>query len=806
MAERAEKPERKTTEHGALPGELAVIPLRNSVLFPNTIIPLTIGRERSLKALDHAMSRNQPIAVISQKDAQVEEPTPDQLFDVGTAARVVKVIDMPEGIKTVLVQGLERVRVHEIATMDPFVLARVEKIFELTPQDTETEALTRNLRDLAQRAITLSPNIPKEAGDFIADLAEPAALSDLIASNLNISVEEKMKILETFDVKARMKRITWLLGKEVEILELSRKIQSEVKGEMDKGQKEYFLRKQMEAIQKELGEISGEESEVDELRKKVEAAGMPEAVKKVADKELTRLARIPQSSAEYTVARTYVDWLLDVPWSKKTEDNLDIKRAEEILNEDHYDLEKVKKRILEYLAVRKLKADMKGPILCLVGPPGVGKTSLGKSIARALGREFIRMSLGGVRDEAEIRGHRRTYVGALPGRVLQGMKRVGTINPVFMLDEVDKLGSDFRGDPSSALLEVLDPEQNDTFQDHYLEVQYNLSHVLFVATANRMDTIPPPLLDRMEVIELPGYTQEDKLRIARGFLVKEQLDAHGLKPEQVEFTDEGLNVIIDEYTREAGVRSLKREIAGVCRGLAKEIASGEKEREVVDGALIRRILGAQRFFQDVAERTSIPGVATGLAWTPTGGDILFIEATLMKGSGKLILTGQLGDVMKESAQAALSFIRANAREYKIEPEVFEKSDIHIHIPAGAIPKDGPSAGITLLTALASLLTGKRVDARTAMTGEITLRGMVLPVGGIKEKVLAAKRAGITTIVLPEKNQKDMEDIPLEVRNSLAFRFVSQISDSFQFTLTEDDGRGKPTRKKEKGEVGPLVRN
>ena len=769
-------------DDNSFPSELSVIPLRNSVLFPNTIIPLTVGRDKSVNAVDYAMKHNNLLAVISQRVAEEEDPTFEQLYDVGTSARIVKVIDMPEGIKTVLVQGVDRIRIHELISEDPFLIARIERIFDLEQDDSETEALIRNLKEMASTAIILSPNIPKEAAEFISDLSDPEALTDLIASNLNISIEEKMKILETFDVKARMKRIAWLLGKEVEILELSKKIQSEVKGEMDKGQKEYFLRKQLDAIQKELGEISGEENEGDELRNKVEKAGMPDAVKKVADKEMNRLARIPQSSAEYTVARTYLDWLVDLPWSNKTEDNLDIPRAAEILDEDHYDLEKVKRRILEYLAVRKLKEDMKGPILCLVGPPGVGKTSLGKSIARALGRKFLRISLGGVRDEAEIRGHRRTYVGALPGRVLQGMKRAGTINPVFMLDEVDKLGSDFRGDPSSALLEVLDPEQNDTFQDHYLEVNYDLSSVLFIATANRLDTIPPPLLDRMEVIELPGYTQEDKLKIAQGFLVKEQLEAHGLTDEQVSFTEEGLNLLIDEYTREAGVRNLKREIASVCRGIARDIASDEKEKEVADVDVIHRILGPQKFFQDVAERTSIAGVATGLAWTPSGGDILFIEATLMKGSGKLILTGKLGDVMKESAQAALSFIRSKAELYKIDPEVFEKNDIHIHVPAGAIPKDGPSAGITLLTALASLLTGRKVDSKTAMTGEITLRGMVLPVGGIKEKVLAAKRAGITTIVLPAKNQKDMEDIPEEVRNSMSFKFVSQIDESLRIAL------------------------
>jgi ATP-dependent Lon protease len=623
---------------------------------------------------------------------------------------------------------------------------------------------------------------------MVSNIKSPPILADLIASNLNLSTADKQGILETFDVRERMTKVHLLLNKEVQVLELGNKIQSQVKEDMDRTQREYYLREQMKAIKKELGEMDEHSTEIKELREKIKKAKMPPEVVSTAEKELDRLAKIPPVSAEYTVARTYLDWLVELPWSESTADNLDIDNGQRTLDEDHYDLEKVKKRILEYLAVRKLKSDMKGPILCFVGPPGVGKTSLGKSIARTMGRKFIRNSLGGVRDEAEIRGHRRTYVGALPGRIIQGIKKAGSNNPVFMLDEVDKIGMDFRGDPSSALLEVLDPEQNFSFSDHYIDVPFDLSKVMFITTANVLDTVPPALRDRMETLELPGYSEDQKMMIAKEFLTPKQVNEHGLSSELIEFQDSAIQVIISSYTREAGVRNLEREIAGICRGVAKDVARGIKEKVVITPDLLHKFLGPVKFFLEVAERTYDPGVATGLAWTPTGGDIIFVEATKMRGEKGLTLTGQLGDVMKESAQAALAYVRSRSKELGIEEDFFEKNDIHIHVPAGAIPKDGPSAGVTMFVALVSLLTNKPVRSDIALTGEITLRGLVLPVGGIKEKILAGMRAGIRTIILPKKNEKDLEEIPEHIRNQMNFKFIQRMDEAIELALKHTEPR------------------
>jgi len=656
-------------------------------------------------------------------------------------------------------------------------------IFEDYQKDIEIDAMYINLKNLYKKAVEMAPYLSSELAQIAMKIESPGNLADLIASTINIGVTEKQEILGKLDLNERLKKVTILLNREVETLELSSRIQSHVKEGIDKTQREYYLREQLKAIQKELGETDDRYTEIEELRKKIFDAKMPSDVHKVAEKELDRLSKMSTMSAEYTVSRTYIDWLTELPWSKATEDNLNIKDANRILNEDHYDLERVKKRILEYLAVRKLKSDMKGPILCFVGPPGVGKTSLGKSIARALGRKFMRISLGGIRDEAEIRGHRRTYVGALPGRIVQGIKKAGSNNPVFMLDEVDKIGMDFRGDPSSALLEVLDPEQNFSFSDHYLEVSFDLSKVMFIATANMLDPVPPALKDRMEVLELPGYTEEEKLMIAKQFLIPKERFEHGLNEEQIEFEDEGLRVIIHSYTREAGVRNFEREIAAICRAVAKSVAEGKAEKQLITVDSIHGFLGPIKYFSEIAERTKYSGVATGLAWTPTGGDILFIESTKMRGKGNLSLTGQLGDVMKESAQAALSYIRSKASDYNIIEDFFEKNDIHVHVPQGAIPKDGPSAGITMLVSLVSMLTDKHVRNDVAMTGEITLRGLVLPVGGIKEKVLAAKRAGIRNVILPKLNEKDLEEVPESIKSNMEFMFIEKMDEAVEICLS-----------------------
>ena len=755
---------------------LPIMPLRNTVVFPHQVIPLAVGRQRSLNLLKFMDEENRIIGLVAQKDGNIEEPKIEDQYEWGTAAMVLKKFKMPDGSEQLIVQGMYRIQILNYSKQDPHFEATVLTAHETVQRNVEIEALINNLKMLFQKIVDLSPYLTSEHRVMVLNTEDPAKLTDIIASQINFTVSEKQEILEIIDIKTRLERVHYLLNKELQVLELGSKIQSEVQGELNKTQRHYYLREQLKAIKKELGEFEDESTEIEELRQKLSQIKMPEDVFKVAEKELNRLARMSPMASEYTVSRTYLDWLLEMPWAKETKDRLEIKDAERILEEDHYGLEKVKKRILEYLAVRQIKSEMKGPILCFIGPPGVGKTSLGRSIARALGRKFSRMSLGGVRDEAEIRGHRRTYVGALPGRIIQEIKKLGSSNPLIMLDEIDKLGMDFRGDPSSALLEVLDPEQNFSFTDHYLEVPFDLSKAMFIATANIPDPIPPALKDRMEIIEINGYTEEEKLKIAEKYLIPKQLHAHGLSGEQLSFTSKAIQVLITEYTREAGVRNLEREIASLARGVAKEIVERKVSSRKITPAMISKYLGPERFFSEVAERTSRPGVATGLAWTPVGGDILFIEASKMKGKGILNLTGKLGEVMKESASAALSYLRSNSEKYKIETDFHEKYDIHIHVPAGAIPKDGPSAGVTMFTALYSLFTGKCVRNDLAMTGEITLRGMILPVGGIKEKILAAKRAGISTIVLPEKNKKDLEEIPTHNIRDMKFHFVKDMDE------------------------------
>jgi ATP-dependent Lon protease len=771
-----------------VPEIISILPLRNSVLFPGSIIPIDVGRKKSVKLVEEAISKERPvIGIVTQRDARTEEPGPPDLYMVGCAARILKVIKLAKDNFSVILQGVSRIRLLEIGGQDPLMTAGVQALPDSPATDVELDALVMNVKDVAKRVIKLMPELPKEASALVDSVVEAGQLSDVIISHLDVQVDEKQDVLETFDLKARLRKVLNFLSRQHEVLKVREKINSQVQEEMGRNQREYVLRQQLKAIKEELGEIDETGGDLDDFREKVVAAKMPAETEKVALKQLERLKVMQPSSAEYTVTRTYLEWLVELPWSVATDDKLDIQEARNILNTDHYDLEKVKKRILEYLAVRKLKSDKKGPILCLVGPPGVGKTSLGRSIARSLGRKFIRISLGGVRDEAEIRGHRRTYVGSLPGRLIQGMKKAGSNNPVFMLDEIDKLGHDFRGDPAAALLEVLDPEQNHTFSDHYLEVPFDLSKVMFVATANIMDPVPPALRDRLEVLELPGYTREEKLSISKQFLVPKQLEEHGLSGEnaKVTFDDAAIAEVIDSYTREAGVRNLERELANVIRAIAVLVAEGKAQpAEQVTVERIGEFLGPAKHFSEVAERTAEPGVATGLAWTPVGGDILFIEATKMNGKGQLVLTGQLGDVMKESAQAALSFIRSRARWLGLEDNFLEKTDIHVHIPAGAIPKDGPSAGVTMFIAMASLLTGKPIRNDVAMTGEITLRGLVLPVGGIKEKFLAAHRAGIKRVVLPERNRKDVIEIPEQPRNEIEILFVKRMDELLPLVLTE----------------------
>jgi ATP-dependent Lon protease len=766
--------------------ELPVLPIRNAVLFPGAVAPFDVGREKSVALVEDIENLPQPIiAIFAQRDPATDDPKQTDLYPVGVAARVLKALKHSSGNYSLILQGLLRVRMESLVQSSPYLRARVTRLEQAKYDDIETEALAMSLRDIAKQVIQLMPELPREATSLIDSIGEPSQLADLVAANLDAPVEEKAQLLETIDVKERIRKVLRLLTRQLEILKMREKINSQIKEEMGRNQREYVLRQQLKAIKEELGEEDGDQGDLDVLDERITKANLPAEAEQVARKQLKRLRSMQVGSAEYTVVRTYIDWILDVPWSKETTDNLDIAEVRKVLDEDHSGLEKVKKRIVEYLAVRKLKKEKKGPILCLIGPPGVGKTSLGRSVARALGRKFVRVSLGGVHDEAAIRGHRRTYVGALPGQIIQGMKKAGTVNPVFMLDEIDKIGHDFRGDPAAALLEVLDPEQNDTFVDHYLEIPYDLSKVMFIATANVGDTIPAPLRDRMEIIEIPGYTRREKLDIARDHLVPKQLDEHGIKRDQLEVTTRALEHIIDYHTREAGVRNLERQIATVVRGIAVKIAEGENGPFRIDTEEdLRPFLGPPRFVSDVAERTSETGVATGLAWTAVGGEILFIEATRMHGSGKLQLTGQLGDVMKESAQAALSYVRTRAKMLGIPEDFLEKHDIHIHIPAGAMPKDGPSAGVTMMTALVSLLTGIRVRHDVAMTGEITLRGRVLPVGGIKEKVLAAHRAGIKRVILPERNLADLEEVPAEVKNELEFVSVSKMDEVLEAALEE----------------------
>jgi ATP-dependent Lon protease len=765
-----------STESVHVPAELGVLPLRNSVLFPHAIMPISVGRRKTLNLLDDVVGESKLIGVVSQRNPSEDDPEPGGMYRVGTAARILKVVKLNGNNVNLIIQGLRRVRVDRFVASEPFMKASVTALDEHLDTGVDLDVLVRSLINQFQRLVQNSQNISNDLGEMVlsAGAGDPARLSDLAASVLNVSVEEKIGLLERNNVKDRIQKLVEIVTREVELQEISSRIQSQVADEVGKTQRQYYLREQMKAIQKELGEDDDRQQEIEEFRKKIDAAQMPEEAKKAAEKELDRLSKMPPQAAEYTVSRTYLDWLVSLPWSIETEDKLDVREARTILDEDHYDLEKVKDRILEFLSVRALKKDLKGPILCLAGPPGVGKTSLGKSIARAMGRKFGRISLGGIRDEAEVRGHRRTYIGSLPGRVIQGIKRAGTKNPVIVLDEIDKVGTDFRGDPSSALLEVLDPEQNFAFSDHYLEVPFDLSKVFFITTANVLDTVPPPLRDRMEVLRLPGYTEEEKLEIAKAHIVRRQIEEHGLKAEQIEFTEEGLRTIINDYTREAGVRNLDREIANVCRKVARKVVEGGTEKNLITPEAVAEFLGPARFFREIAERTDRSGVAVGLAWTSFGGEILFVESTRMRGRGKVTITGRLGDVMRESAMAALSWIRTNASALGLDESIFDKSDFHIHVPAGATPKDGPSAGVTLTVSLVSLLTGLPVPSDLAMTGEITLRGKVLPVGGIKEKVIAAKSAGISTVILPDKNEKDLEDVSQPVRAALTFRFVSEI--------------------------------
>jgi ATP-dependent Lon protease len=757
-----------------VPSEIGILPLRNSVLFPHAIMPISVGRRKTLNLLDDVVRDSKLIAVVSQRNPAEDDPEPNGMYRVGTVARILKVVKLSGNNVNLIIQGVRRVRVDRFIATEPFMKGSITPLQDVSEEGVELEALSRSLLGQVS-ALEKAKVITGEMAEHIRSMAgDPERLSDVAASVLDIAVEEKIGLLERNNVRDRMQKLVEIATREVELNEISSKIQSQVQDEVGKTQRQYYLREQMKAIQKELGEEDEKTAELEEFRKKIEAAKMPEEAQKAAEKEVDRLSKMPPQAAEYTVSRTYLDWLVSLPWSEETEDKLDVPEAKRVLDEDHYDLVKVKDRILEFLAVRALKKDLKGPILCLVGPPGVGKTSLGRSVARAMGRKFVRASLGGVRDEAEIRGHRRTYIGSLPGRIIQSIKKAGTKNPVFMLDEVDKLGTDFRGDPSSALLEVLDPEQNHAFSDHYLEVSFDLSKVFFLCTANVLDTIPPALRDRMEVLRLPGYTEEEKLEIAKAHLVPRQQEEHGLTGDNIEFTEDGIRKVINEYTREAGVRNLDREIANLSRKVARKVVEGESETMVISPEQVTEFLGPVRFFRELAERTDRSGVATGLAWTQTGGEILFVECTRMKGKGKMTITGRLGDVMKESFSAAMSWIRAEAENLGIDQDLFQKADFHVHIPAGAIPKDGPSAGVTLTTAMVSLLTGLPVASELAMTGEITLRGKVLPVGGVKEKVIAAKSAGIRRVILPEKNEKDLEDVSDPVREALTFEFVSEI--------------------------------
>ena len=759
---------------------IIILPLRHVVLFPGVVMPLALKHSLSIAAAQAAAQTQQPFGAVLQLDPEIDKPTPDQLHKIGTVAGVLRYVTAPDGTHHVVCQGEQRFRIVEFLDGYPHLTARIERLTETGGEGPEAEARLHQLKERSLEVLALLPEAPPELGNAIQGLSSPSQGADLVTSFMDLKAAERQEILEITDVNARLDKVLAALGHRLEVLKLSRDIGEQTKESMADQQREYFLRQQMKTIQKELGEDEDGKAEIQELRELVGKAGMPEEAEQHALKELKRMERMPEAAGEYSMVRTYLDWLIELPWSKRSDDVIDIAKARKVLDDEHYGLEKIKKRILEYLAVRKLNPKGSSPILCFVGPPGVGKTSLGKSIAHAMGREFVRASLGGLHDEAEIRGHRRTYMGALPGNVIQGLRKAGTNNPVFMLDEMDKLGGGgFHGDPSSALLEVLDPAQNNTFRDNYLALPFDLSQVMFVATANVLDAIPGPLRDRMEIIELPSYTSDEKLEIARRYLVERQLDANGLKSEQAAISEEALNAIVTDYTREAGVRNLERLIGAVLRHVAMRIAEGTDERVVIEPDDLHGILGPKRVESEIAMRTSVPGVATGLAWTPVGGDILFVEATRLPGKGQLILTGQLGDVMRESAQAALSLVKSSAKRYGIDETIFERSDIHVHVPAGAIPKDGPSAGVAMFIALMSLLKDETVRHDTAMTGEISLRGLVLPVGGIKEKVLAAHRAGIKRVMLPSRNRKDFEDIPESARDALDFVWLEHVDDAIE---------------------------
>jgi ATP-dependent Lon protease len=768
-----------------LPAVLPVLPLREMVAFPNTMMPLAVGQERSVQLVNDVLSRDRMVVMVASKNSEIEQPGPDDLYRVGVAGIIARMLTMPDGTLRILVQGAQRVRIDEFTAVEPYLIARIHEEPDVIELSSELEALTRHIQNTFSSIIEGVPYLPEELQIAAANIDDPEALGHMIAGSLRIKVEERQELLEETNVTARLRRLSAILARELELVELGSKIQSEVQSEMDKTQREYLLREQLKAIQRELGEEDETQAEIAELREQIEQADLPEEVRRQAERELSRLERLPAAAAEYGVIRTYLEWIVSLPWNKRTEDNLDIAHARRVLDKDHYDIEKVKERILEYLAVRKLKPDSRGSILCFVGPPGVGKTSLGRSIARALGRKFERISVGGVRDEAEIRGHRRTYIGAMPGTIIRALRDAESRNPVFMIDEIDKMGADFRGDPASAMLEVLDPEQNESFRDHYLDLPFDLSEVMFITTGNILDTIPGPLRDRMEVIQLAGYTAEEKHHIARRYLVPRQIERNGLTPDRIEIRDDAIDVVIREYTREAGVRNLERELGSICRKVAREFAEGRAKRKVtVTASKARALLGKRRYFPEARLRTKEPGVATGLAWTPVGGEVLFIEATEYPGSGKLNITGQLGDVMRESAQAALSFVRANAQ--RLQPDLpedfFQTHDLHVHVPAGAIPKDGPSAGVAIATALASLISRRPIRDDTAMTGEITLTGQVLPIGGLKEKSLAAQAAGIKRVIAPKLNQQDIDDIPAHLRKDLEFIFVERIQQVFDQAL------------------------
>jgi ATP-dependent Lon protease len=787
-----------------LPERVPLLPLRTEVVFPMTAVPLIVNRPSGIRLIDAALIGDKMIGLVTQKQPDEDEPTAETLYPTVCVGSILKMLKFPDGSTRIVCHGMFRARLLSVDQIEPYMMGRIEPLEDVLEEGVELDALVHHVNTLFSRMVEQSQQVPEELQVAALNTHEPSRLADLLASSLSFSVEEKQELLTEVNVRTRLEKLSALLTRQLAVMELAGKIQAQVGSEITKAQRDHFLRQQIRAIQEELGEGESENPELDALWKKLEDAKPPADVLAEAKREIERLEGMHPSSAEYSIVRTYLDWMAVLPWSKSSRDRLDIKRARRILDADHYDLEKVKERILEYLAVRKLKKDMKGPILCLAGPPGTGKTSLGRSIARALGREFVRVSLGGVHDEAEIRGHRRTYVAAMPGRILQGIRKAGTNNPVFMLDEVDKLGADFRGDPASALLEVLDPEQNATFRDHYLDVDFDLSKVMFIATANMLETIPHPLLDRMEVLELPGYSEEEKILIAQRFIIPKQLEAHGLNPPDLTYTDSAIRRVIADYTREAGLRNLEREIATICRKVARRHAEGDRAAIQVEAARIPDSLGPPKYFREVADRTGVPGVATGLAWTPTGGEILFIEATGMPGKGSLALTGLLGESMKESAQAAMSYLRSHAKMLGIDSLWFTKTDVHIHVPAGAVPKDGPSAGVAIAAALMSLFRRQAIHQNLAMTGEVTLTGRILPVGGVREKVLAARRAGITTILLPDHNQKDLVELPPEVKADVTFRPVETLDDvvPYLFKSAEAQSPARKRRSKVKGAASP----